>query len=64
MKKIICWLIGIFILVGILFYASGYRVTIKNIPFTKKFVVAVTNSKKLYIKTYGPYTNPLKALSK
>lgn len=64
MKKIIGWLIGIFILVGILFYANGYRVTIKNIPFTKKFVVAVTNSKKLFVKTYGPYTNPLKAWSK
>ena len=64
MKRIIGWLIGILILVGILFYASGYRVTVKNIPFTKKFVVAVTNSKKLYIKTLGPYTNPLKALSK
>lgn len=64
MKKIVYWLTGIIILAGILFYANGYRVTIKNIPFTKRFVVAVTNSKKLYIKTYGSYTNPLKALSK
>lgn len=64
MKKIISWVIGVFILIGIIFYVNGYRVTIKNIPFTKKFVVAVTNSKKLYLKTYGPYINPLKALSK
>ncbi len=64
MKKIICAVVGIFILIGISFYASGYKVAIKNVPFTKKFVVAVTNSKKLYLKTYGPYTNPLKALSK
>jgi uncharacterized protein YwgA len=64
MKKIISALIGIFIVVGIIIYANGYRVTVKNMMFTKKFVVIVTNSKKLYFKTYGPYSNPLKALSK
>jgi len=64
MKKITGVVVAVLIGIGVLFYANGYRVSIKNVPFTKKFVVAVTNSKKLYLKTYGPYTNPLKALSK
>lgn len=64
MKKITGVVVAVLIGIGVSFYASGYRVSIKNVPFTKKFVVAVTNSKKLYLKTYGPYTNPLKALSK
>lgn len=64
MKKITGVVVAVLIGIGVLFYANGYRVSIKNVPFTKKFFVSVTNSKKLYLKTYGPYTNPLKALSK
>lgn len=64
MKKIIYSVFAILIVIGILFFANGYRVTIKKVPLTKKIVLVVTNSKKLYLKTYGPYTNPLAGLNK
>ncbi len=59
MKKFIIFVVGI--LVGFIIFVSlsGYRVTIKSLPFTNKFIVVVTKKKSLYLRTYGPYTNPL-----